>query len=608
MKQKGGPPRQAAEIRGVYSGHPRGFGFLTAVDGSEEGTADRFVPPGREGEAIDGDTVLAQPGDNRTATVTRVVSRGRSLVAGTYLGRGTFSPDAHRIPKTLKVDGRARKGDKVLVAPTRTGFRIRRVLGRSGAPEVEDAAVLAELEIVARVPKVVRAETAVLKAPGPGDRRRRMDLRGAPTVVTIDPTTARDFDDAISLERRGQDWLLGVHIADVSHYVKPGSALDRDAYGRGTSVYLPNRVIPMLPEKLSNDLCSLREGVERLAMSVLLRYDQRGVLRETTFAESVIRSDRRFTYEKASRVMDGTVKQRGGIGDLLRDMVRLASLLGERRASLDLPRSQVEFVYDGRGDVVDVRDIEQDVAHGVIEEFMLAANREVARLMLSRRVPVLFRHHPAPRDVSAVRAVLKSLGVARSADADLGAAIRRAIARGFGPAVTSAMFQCLPRAIYTPTAASHHSLGFDAYTHFTSPIRRYADLLVHRRLRALIRKKGGPIRMRPRARLPEPVEDAELEEIGAHLTARAIAADGAESRIRRRRLLEFLMRLGRVPTTGQVTRVVERGLMVELPDYGTYGFLAREQLSGKKRRPGDTLTVVLHRPDPASGQLDLALE
>lgn len=614
-------PSTAKEIRGIYSGHPRGFGFLVPSDASDTGAADRFVPPGHEGDAIDGDTVLARPGDNKTARVTRVVSRGRALLAGTYLGKGVFSPDAHRIPKTLDVDGDADKGDKVLVAPTESGFRIRTVLGRSGAPNVEDEAVLAELEITPDVSKEVLAETEKMRAPGERDLRDRLDLRDTTTVVTIDPITSRDFDDAISLERKGKDWLLGVHIADVSHYVEFGSALDEDAYRRGTSVYLPNRVIPMLPEKLSNDLCSLREGVERLTMSVLMRFDDKGVLHETTFAESVIRSDRRFSYERASRIMDRSAREKGSVGALLIDMQKLASLLHRQRPSFDLPRSEVEFVYDGRGDVVDVHDAASDVAHGVIEEFMLAANREVARLMLSREMPVLFRHHPRPDDLSGVWQTLQALGVAKSKRGELAPAIRRAVDAGFGPTITSAMLRCLPRAIYTTKFSSHYSLGFDAYAHFTSPIRRYSDLVVHRQLRALIREEGGAIRMKSEDRLPGPVVDLDLEKEGAHVTARAIAADGAERRIRRRRVLEFLMRLGGIPTDGQITGVVEKGLMVELTEYGTFGFLPVEQLpngpyrlddatlKGSRRsfRIGETLTVKIHKLDPASGQLDLTV-
>jgi ribonuclease R len=611
-KRPSGPPDP---VRGSYIGHPKGFGFLVL----DEGGADLFVPPDAEGDALDGDSVEAQRGDRGTARVTRVLDRGRKLLVGTYLGNGKFQADAHRIPQDLTVEGKARRGDKVLVAVAKTKLRVRRVLGRAGAPQVEDAAVLAELEIAPRFPKDVQAAARALAAPSGRDYRRRLDLRKATTVVTIDPVTSKDFDDAISLERRGKDWLLGVHIADVSHYVLPDSPLDREAYRRGTSIYLPGRVIPMLPEKLSNDLCSLREGVDRLAMTVLMRYGPKGELRETTFAESVIRSDRRFSYERASRVMDRAVREKGAVGALLLDMVRLSKLLARKRPSLDLPRGEIELVYGGQGEVVDLRPTSQDVAHGVIEEFMLAANREVARLFLRRRVPAIYRHHPQAPDLSRVWDDFRSLGIRRAESLGLGKAMAAAITKGYGPAAAAAVLRCMPRAIYTTRDASHASLGFEAYTHFTSPIRRYSDLVVHRELRALLRKGRGPIRMRSSAKLPAPLPNETLEAVAAHATERAISADRAENRIRRRRLLEYLARQRPETLAGQVTQVVERGFSVDLPPYGTWGFVPLDQLprgryaleDGALRsarhtfRLGDTLDVRISRIDPASNELEL---
>ncbi len=605
-------------VRGTYVGHPRAFGFLLL----EGGGADLFVPPREEGDAIDGDTVLAERRGESRARVTEIVARGRSLLCGTYIGRGAFLPDAHRIPKILSVEGKARKGDKVLVTVRPDSLRIRRVLGRAGDPAVEDGAVLAELDISPRFPKPVLAQAAGLREPGSADFRGRLDLRDTKTVVTIDPVSSRDYDDAISLERRGRGWLLGVHIADVSHYVLEGSALDREAYKRGTSVYLPTRVIPMLPERLSNDLCSLREGVDRLTMSVLLHYDDRGRLLDTTFARSVIRSDRRLSYERASRVMDKTVKEKGGVGELLLNMARLAKILKQRRPSLDVPRQEIELVFNGQGDVVDIRTTALDAAHGVIEEFMLAANREVARLLLRRGRPSLFRHHPKPADMSGVWDALKQLGVATGNERSLPRAIARAVAEGYGPAVTAAMLRGMPQACYTTRDASHFNLGFDAYTHFTSPIRRYADLVVHRILREVIGRRREGIKVGPMGEpAPAPAYDEALEELGRHVTDRTIDADRAESRIRRRRVLEFLLRLGNVPTEGQVTLVVDRGLLVELPEYGTSGLLPADMLpggpfevengvfrgKGRSYRLGETLDVCIHRIDPVSGKLDLAL-
>jgi ribonuclease R len=605
-------------VRGTYVGHPRAFGFLLL----EGGGADLFVPPRHEGDAIDGDTVLAERRGESKAKVKEIVARGRSRLSGTYIGRGAFLPDAHRVPKILSVEGKARKGDKVLVAVRPGELRIRRVLGRAGDPTVEDAAVLAELEISPQFPRPVLAQATKLKEPGSADFRGRLDLRDTKTVVTIDPVTSRDYDDAVSLERRGKGWLLGVHIADVSHYVHQGSALDKEARKRGTSVYLPTRVIPMLPEKLSNDLCSLREGVDRLTLSVLIHYDVRGKRLDTTFARSVIRSDRRLSYERASRVMDRTVKEKGGVGELLLNMARLAKLLQQGRLSLDVPREEIELVFNGQGDVVDIRPTAQDAAHGVIEEFMLAANREVARLLLRQGRATLFRHHPEPADMSGVWDALKQLGIATGKERSLPRAIGRAVAEGYGPAVSAAMLRCMPQARYTTRDATHFNLGFEAYTHFTSPIRRYADLVVHRILHGMLGRRRGALKVGPIGSLvPAAVHDESLESLGEHVTDRGADADRAESRIRRRRVLEFLLRLGNVPTEGQVTLVVDRGLLVDLPEYGTSGLLPADILPGgpfqvedgvlrgrdRSFRLGETLDVCIHRIEPVSGKLDLAL-
>jgi len=607
----------ACRVRGTYAGHQRGFGFLVLQGGGP----DLFVPPRQEGDAVDGDAVLAVRREDGTARVVEVLERSRPRLAGTYLGRGAFLPDAHRIPRILAVEGEAARGDKVLTDAWPLPLRIRRVLGRAGDPAVEDAAVLSELDIDPEFPGHVLGRAGRFREPGPAEFRGRLDLRGAPTVVTIDPVTSRDFDDAVSLEPENGGWRLGVHIADVSHYVPAGGALDREALRRGTSVYLPNQVIPMLPERLSNDLCSLREGVDRLAVSVLLHYDARGALRETVFARSVIRSDRRFSYERASRVMDRTVREKGDMSALLLDMARLARVLKRGRPSLDIPREEIELIFNGRGDVVDIRCTAQDVAHGVIEEFMLAANREVARLLLEQGRAALFRHHPPPGDLSGVWDALRQLGAATGRERSLRRAVARAVSAGQGPAVSAAMLRSMPQAAYTPRDATHFALGFEAYTHFTSPIRRYPDLTVHRVLADILAGNGGPLKRASPGRLQPPRPDAALEELARHVNSRMAAAARAESRFRRRRVLEFLLRLGNVPTQGQVTLVVDRGLLLDLPDYGASGFLPAEMLPGgpyrvdqgvlrgKRRayRLGENLDVFVHRIEPASSQLGLAL-
>jgi ribonuclease R len=609
--------RPAAKLTGTYVGHVRGFGFFVPSSGGD----DLFVPPGHEGEAIDGDTVEVQPGRGDTVRVKQVLARNRRRLVGTFLGDGTFLPDAHHVGKSLEVAGQARRGDKVLVTASIDGFRVDRVLGRAGAPEVEDAAVVAELDLETSFSKAVQREVADLHEDAGDELRHRLDLRTATTVVTIDPLTSRDFDDAISVERRGGGWELGVHIADVSHYVRPGTAVDQEARRRATSVYFPGRVVPMLPERLSNDLCSLREGRDRLTLSVLLAYDGDGDLRRVRFARSVIRPRRRFSYERASRVMDGSRRETGRVGTVLRDMLELAEKLRKRRRSLELARGDAELVFDAAGNVVDVRSVAKDVAHGVIEEFMLAANQQVARLMLARGVPTLYRHHPRPEDLSHVWQTLELLGVDRARRLGLRRAISKALRMGFGPAVSAAVFRCLPRARYTSAEVGHFSLDFDAYLHFTSPIRRYADLTVHRALHALLEGRRKQLSLEPEAGLQAPLQDAHLDQLAAHINARAAAADRAESRVRRQRVLAFLLRQGAIPTTGQVTGVVERGLFVDLTEYGASGFLSIDALpAGDWRfepgrligdrtmfRLGEEIEVSIHRIDPSAGQLDLVL-
>jgi ribonuclease R len=302
-------------------------------------------------------------------------------------------------------------------------------------------------------------------------------------------------------------------------------------------------------------------------------------------------------------------------------MFALASLLRKRRGSLDLPRGQTEFVFDAAGHVVDLRSIAKDDAHWVIEEFMLAANRQVARLMLQRRQPTPFRHHPAPDDLSHVWETLEALGVRPPADGSLAGAVGKAVDAGFGPAITSALFRCMPRARYTTAEPSHFTLGFEAYCHFTSPIRRYTDLLVHRQIHSLLDDTRNSLSLAPAAAASEPRRDDALEALCERLNARSFAADRAESRIRRQRVLEFVLRQGAVPTTGQVTAVLEKGLLIDLTEYGTSGFLAVEDLPGgphefsagtltAKRstyRLGQDLEVCVSRIDPVAGRLDLAL-
>ncbi len=627
---------QRGEIEGTYTGHPKGFGFVRpSLYPSRERrhrVHDLFIPRGASGDAIDGDRVLVRPGARGTGKVLAVVERGRRKLAGTYLGEGLFRPDSHSIPKVFPLKttphrkGPAlRPGVKVIAHREGEGYCLGVVLGPTGNRQVEDRAVLEEMEISGRFGPDALKEARRFEGwkAGSRERRGRLDLRGEPTVVTIDPVTAKDFDDAISLRRkRDGAYLLGVHIADVSHYVEPGKALDREARLRGFSAYLPTGVIPMLPPVLSDGACSLREGEDRLAISVLLTFDPHGTLQGTRVGRSVIRSDRRLTYQRASRLMEGAGGETQKISQLLKDMHRLAALLLKQRPSLAIHEAGVEFVYSPEGELVEVHTTEGDDAHWVIEEFMLAANREVAGWLLAKGEPILFRHHPPPLDLGELREFLSGMGIEGARDRPLPEVMRRATEAGLGTAATSFLLQAMESAEYSSQKPTHHALGFPHYVHFTSPIRRYADLMVHRAVARHLRP-GRWVEMRSRVRAPEPgaapVSTPELEGLASHLNRRERAIGYAERRLRRRRVLEFLSLRAGETFQGVILRALERGLLVNLPGYLISGFVDLESLGpganlvrphrlsagGTIYHPGQEMPVRIRRIDPARGELDL---
>ena len=385
--------------------------------------------------------------------------------------------------------------------------RLVEVLGDLATPGVDVEVVLRHYGIPERFPEEALAAAAGLpEAPGGEDWRGREDLRGQ-VVVTIDGESARDFDDAVSIERVSEGFRLGVHIADVGHYVAAGGALDREAYRRGTSVYYPERVVPMLPEALSNGLCSLRPGVPRLTMSAFLDVDRAGMVTRRRFASTVIQSARRLTYNEVRRVLEEPrpedAAEYGPVLGALREMRELTAVLHgvrERRGSLDfdLPEGSVELDTDGI--VVGVLAYERNIAHRLIEEFMIAANEAVAYELVRMGVPALYRVDDAPsrERLEDLRAQLAPLGIAIKGDFDalppavLQGVLRQVEGRPEEELVSAMVLRTLQRAVYSPECRGHYALASSWYTHFTSPIRRYPDLVVHRQLKALLRAAGAP--------------------------------------------------------------------------------------------------------------------
>src|ERR1700757_3928289 len=509
-------PAEADLVTGKLSVHPAGYGFLTS---EKPGESDVFIAAENVGTAMHGDRVVARISPEppagrikgrREGRVIRILERAHDTVVGTLQRSQNFYyvvPDDPRFvhdiyvrPVAVEEDQRSRTigtvGDKVVVRLADWVSRhvnpegeIVEVLGPASAPGVDVLSIIRKyhlptefssdvLEQAERIPESVDAQQI----------SGRKDLRNQ-FIVTIDPDDARDFDDAIHVEKLPNGgWQLGVHIADVAAYVEPGSALDREGRRRGNSIYLPDRVIPMLPERLSNGVCSLKPEVDRLTRSVFIQFDKRGVTRSARFARSVIRSAHRLTYKEQYAILTSPPRDR--LGERLHLAWELAALLRRKRfehGALDLDFPEVKVWVDTHGKPVRLERVENDESHQLIEEFMLAANEAVARELKKRAIPTIYRGHenPDPEKLAEYREFVFSFGY-KVGDLTHRAELQRLLAEIRGKpeeqALKVGLLKSLKRARYDPQPLGHYGLAKTNYLHFTSPIRRYADLVVHRAL------------------------------------------------------------------------------------------------------------------------------
>ena len=499
------------------------------------------------------------------------------------------------------------------------------VLGADDRPEWDDAAVASQYRLRVSFPRRAAEEAAALREPDARELDAREDRRGD-VVVTIDPADARDHDDALSVRAlEGGRHEVGIHIADVSWYVRPGSGLDAEARARGTSCYLPGGAVPMLPERLSGDLCSLREGVDRLALSVFAVLDERGRLHEYRFAASVVRSRARLTYEEVQRSLDGEARLAGELEAPAATLMKLARALRASRVAagaLELESAEVKVVVDERGAPLELVRRPHLESHELVEEFMLLANRCVGETAARRRSGVLWRVHepPVARKLAELDETLRALRLPRLGTAeDPHRALQALLAVPLDPPkrrlVHRLALRSLTRARYLERDLGHFGLATREYLHFTSPIRRYPDLHNHRRVREWI--------ARTRDAAWDPVESASL---ALECSAREQDATDAEregTRVKGLRMLEA--RLGE-SASGTITGLVPRGCFVELDDPPVDGFVAvgdqlderfeldaaGVRLVGRRTRRrftlGDPVRVTIARVDVPARECDLVLE
>ncbi|MBI3092586.1 MAG: ribonuclease R [Candidatus Tectomicrobia bacterium] len=536
---------RGGRLRGVFRSHPKGFGFVTPHD---RGMEDLYIAAAATGGALHGDEVevrlhAAGLGSRRAGEVTRVVQRGQREIIGQLLKvqrHALLVPVDRRLTVDIVIPWKERNGAEhgqmvlaeVTEYPTARRPMRARVLKLLGDPddhEVLAQIILHEHGVTQEFPRaVVEAAAACPERIPASEPARRRDLRPWP-CVTIDGETARDFDDAVSVRRlEGGGFELGVHIADVSWYVEEGSPLDLEAYDRGTSIYLPERAIPMLPERLSTHLCSLRPDADRLTLSAIMRFDADGAPQEAELCESVIRSRARLTYTAiqqlfarldAERAADGgaaksKVAARSAraasadeppaeLHDDLLTMRELAHLLRARRmraGSLDFDLPEPDFILDESGSIVHIEELAADEAHHLIEEFMLAANRTVARQLRARKIPLPYRIHepPPPNKVALLGDVMTRFGHRFEVDPqapnqkELQALLDAVRDTPEARILHTLVLRTMKQARYDTFNVGHFGLAFDLYTHFTSPIRRYPDLLVHRHLRRFF-FQGEPV-------------------------------------------------------------------------------------------------------------------
>jgi ribonuclease R len=644
-----GLPDRMNLVVGRLSCNPAGFGFVVP-EVRREGQGDLFVAAANIREALHGDRVVARlerrGPKGPEGRIIRVLERANQRIVGRYEDDGRFG--GHVVPFDKRVlhdvfvpageEGGASGGQMVAVEITRPptatrnpAGRVLEVLGRLTDPGVDLKVIVAKYGLPDTFPAEVEEEAGRVARPvGPAEVAGRTDFRGWLTV-TIDPETARDHDDAVGIERRKDGgYRLAVHIADVAYYVHEGGPLDQEAYLRGTSVYFPDRVVPMLPHALSSDVCSLVEGKDRLTQSVVIDLDARGRVKGKAFHDGVIRSAARLSYQQAQAIVDGDAALRERFASLVPSLLamdELAKLMRARRqerGSLDFDLPEPKLVLDEAGEMTGIVRHERLGSMRLVEEFMLAANEAVAEELDRAGAGALYRIHeqPDPERVEEFADLVASLGYRMPGHLegirpeDFQLILRQIEGKPEEKLVSYLLLRTMKLARYHEENLGHFGLATDMYAHFTSPIRRYPDLVVHRALRALRQGKDAEREAWLREKLPE---------MGLHLSERERRATEAERELVEWKKARFMA--GRVGEafSGYVTGVQAFGLFVELEEIYVQGLvhvssmtddyyrfhekahLLKGENAGKAYRLGDRVEVQVARVDLERRQIDFAL-
>jgi len=623
--------------KGYFQKFAGGFGFLL-----REGKEDIFIPPHATMGAMDGDYVLAvivreREGKKPEGRIIKILKRAEKSYSGTIRKQGkryVIVPDDKALPSELNIAKAKREGLKlkdglkVVFKVKEDKAYIEEIVGFEDDPTVDYKLVVAKYKLKEEFPKKVLDEIERVEI---ADRRE--DLRDD-YIITIDPRDAKDFDDAISVKKEGNLYLLGVHIADVSAYVMEDSRLDKEAMSRGCSTYLIDKVIPMLPHQLSSDLCSLKPGEDRYTMSVFMWIDKEGNVVKRRFAKSIINSKARLSYEDAQRIIDGQELEKDSVSifvgnsfEYIREFLLLARELAwilrerrEKRGSLDfdLPEPVVELTPQGR--VISISPSLRLETHRIIEEFMIKANETVAEFLEGQGMPAIFRVHDVPEESKIqnfLRVAEGILGVKFSFNKidkfALQKIVKTAEEMGHGPIISYLLLRSMKKAKYSIQNIGHYGLSSDSYVHFTSPIRRYPDLVVHRLLKRAISKKKWT---------PTDEYMQKLDEIAKLSSQREEISEKAEWELVDLKKYEFMKeKVGEV-MQGIVTHLVPQGMFVEIEEFLTEGFIPFSKLKesvsfneenfevtlgDKKIRLGDKIMVKILSVNKWAKSMELGL-